>query len=55
MSEEMLREEAQAQAAQAVDETAEEVNPVEEFRQKMSSCLWTPCRNWPKISDTASI
>ena len=37
MSEEMLREEAQAQAAQAVDETAEEVDPVEEFRQKMSS------------------
>ena len=37
MSEEMLREEAQAQAAQAVDETAEEVDPVEEFRQQMSS------------------
>ena len=37
MSEEMPREEAQAQAAQAVDETAEEVDPVEEFRQKMSS------------------
>lgn len=37
MSEEMLREQAQAQAAEAVDETAEEVDPVEEFRQKMSS------------------
>ena len=35
MSEEMLREE--AQAAQAVDETAEEVDPVEEFRKQMSS------------------
>ena len=33
----MLREEAQAQAGEAVDETAEEVDPVEEFRQKMSS------------------
>ena len=32
MSEEMLREQ-----AQAVDETAEEVDPVEEFRQQMSS------------------
>ena len=37
MSEEMLREEAQAQAGEAADETAQEVDPVEEFRQKMSS------------------
>ena len=37
MSEEMPREEAQAQAGEAADETAQEVDPVEEFRQKMSS------------------
>ena len=38
MSEEILREETETQAAQAVDEqTAQEVDPVEEFRQKMSS------------------
>nr|WP_311471150.1 transcription termination/antitermination protein NusG [uncultured Actinomyces sp.] len=38
MSEEILREETKTQAAQAVDEqTAQEVDPVEEFRQKMSS------------------
>ena len=38
MSEEILREETETQAARAVDEqTAQEVDPVEEFRQKMSS------------------